>query len=104
MLLFDATDEKGTLISMDKSFKSRTGLYEKADIEVLMNYVRRLIASSVKEIFSGKIDISPTEISGRLYCEMCDYYPICRFDEGYSGNTIRRLNTVDGIDKLTEEK
>ncbi len=104
VLLFDATDEKGTLISMDKSFKSRTGLYEKADIEVLMNYVRRLIASSVKEIFSGKIDISPTEISGRLYCEMCDYYPICRFDEGYSGNTIRRLNAVDGIDRLTEEK
>ena len=103
VLLFDRT--KGDkLISMSQSLSENgvKGAIPKDDMDMLMRYVRRLISTAVREIFSGADDITPYyESEEKNACKHCDYRPICRFDELYLANcrVISKRKDMEDIRK-----
>ena len=71
-------------------------------MDMLMRYVRRLISTAVREIFSGADHITPYyESEEKNACKHCDYRPICRFDELYLANcrVISKRKDMEDIRK-----
>lgn len=98
----DAAREKG-LVSMNlelakpdaqEPFSARTSgrAFSRGEMQLLMNYTRRLLARAVQDIYAGRADISPAcRANGTAVCDHCDYLAVCRFDPAFSGNAPREV-------------
>jgi len=78
------------------------GAFSREEVERLLGYTKQLISAAAGNIFSGKLEICPTQKDGRLACEYCDYRGICRFDE--EENRCRVVEKIDRKAFFGEEK
>ncbi|MBO7209112.1 MAG: PD-(D/E)XK nuclease family protein [Clostridia bacterium] len=63
------------------------------DIEIMCKNAYKKIKSTVAEIMSGKIELTPANIHGADVCSYCDYKSVCTFESCF-GNQYRIINKI----------
>lgn len=63
------------------------------DIEIICKSAYKKIKSTVSEIMSGKIELSPANVHGSPSCNYCDFISVCTFDSAFD-NQYRIINKI----------
>ncbi len=89
-------DEQVSCSALGDTFAVKPDVSRK-DIEIMCKNAYKKIKSTVAEIMSGKIELTPANIGGADVCSYCDYKSVCTFDSCF-GNQYRF------IDKISKEE
>lgn len=82
------------------------GTVTPAQMQTVLRYVRRSVRNAAVNISLGRIPVSPAQTDGRLTCEFCPCYGVCRFDPVSNGDRIRcvhKFRTEDAVEKMEAE-
>lgn len=99
-----AVNENGRFRAVDQSLTrggslsgmGRNKYFKPDELKKVLEFADVLISKAAENIYSGNNEISPTSgLSGGDACAYCDYLSVCMMDEGYSGNTTRKLPPGD---------
>ena len=77
-----------------------------SQFENLQKYIYKTIKEIAKEIYSGKIDLTPSYNDGKTPCKYCEYKSICGFDYGFCKNTynyIDKKSKEEILERIKEE-
>lgn len=66
---------------------------DRKEIEIMCKTAYKKISSTVGEIMSGKIELSPANIYGNAVCQYCDFLSVCSFDSCFN-NKERTVNKI----------
>jgi ATP-dependent helicase/nuclease subunit B len=69
---------------------SQNRVFSEEDFASLFDYTEILIKNALEGIYSGSAEAAPA-VYRQKACEYCDYKRICRFDESYEGNELRKV-------------
>ncbi len=75
-----------------------SGALRPDDYDKVIELAKANIASIVKSILSGDIDVKPYRWGTQIPCGYCPYKPVCRFD--WQINDYRSIETVSKLDVL----
>jgi ATP-dependent helicase/nuclease subunit B len=82
----------------DGSVRSSGNVLSREQLEIVSEYVDKLIDTSVQEVLDGKMDAQPVLNNGRTACEYCSFKAVCGFDEKLPDCKYRNLK------KLSDEQ
>ena len=85
-------DEQVSCGALGDTFAVKPDVSRK-DIEIMCKNAYKKIKSTVAEIMSGKIEISPANVGGNPWCNLCDYMSVCTFDSCFD-NKYRIINKI----------
>ncbi|KNF09410.1 ATP-dependent helicase/deoxyribonuclease subunit B [Gottschalkia purinilytica] len=84
-----------------------SSVFEKEDLDNLINHVKNLIGEIATQILKGKIKIEPCKNGDKISCEYCQFDSICQFDTSFEDNEyklIKKLKNEEVLEKIKEKR
>lgn len=78
-------------INKDGTVGKSGDVYELEDIDLIIDYIKKIIKESAKEIIKGNVKAEPYNDNNMTPCAYCEYDSICRFDVSMDGNEYKKL-------------
>ncbi len=73
---------------------------EADEMKTVLRYVRRALSRTAREIYSGRMPISPVQTGNRLKCDFCPYHDLCRFGDFGRQGTVREIPSGTGMEAI----
>ncbi|MGD8190790.1 helicase-exonuclease AddAB subunit AddB [Brevibacillus ginsengisoli] len=78
-------------LKKDGAFTANSSVATAEQFDSLQKYVRKTVQQISEQMLDGTIDIAPYSQGTNLACNLCDYKPVCQYDQFFEGNTERLL-------------